>query len=276
MLDVHPPHEAAHTWKDFFIHIATIVIGLLIAIGLEQTVEAIHRHHQVQELRESLKQEREENRKLFIRNVAYSRYNRARLLNDLNVLRYLQQHPGTPEEKLPGTLVWSQYLTSIVDSAYRNAQQNQTLSMLPPKEAEEQARFYAMLTLVEQTGLTESEAGAKAGGYSVTDPDPSHLSPAQLDRTLALLNEALFLNWKLGNWLWHVGADNTDFPGGPPLREVAETAGWIRSPQDMAKLAVAHARTEQALQPTAGPAIAARKAATDENTVKKDSDAKQP
>ena len=25
MLDVHPPHEAAHTWKDFFIHIATIV-----------------------------------------------------------------------------------------------------------------------------------------------------------------------------------------------------------------------------------------------------------
>jgi len=35
MLDVHPPHEAAHTWKDFFIHIATIVVGLLIAIGGE-------------------------------------------------------------------------------------------------------------------------------------------------------------------------------------------------------------------------------------------------
>jgi hypothetical protein len=27
MLDVHPPHEAAHTWKDFLIHIATIVIS---------------------------------------------------------------------------------------------------------------------------------------------------------------------------------------------------------------------------------------------------------
>ena len=32
MLDVHPPHHAANTWRDFFIHIATIVIGLLIAI----------------------------------------------------------------------------------------------------------------------------------------------------------------------------------------------------------------------------------------------------
>ena len=54
MLDVHPPHEAAHTWKDFLIHIATICIGLLIAIGLEQTVETIHHRRQRIELRESL------------------------------------------------------------------------------------------------------------------------------------------------------------------------------------------------------------------------------
>jgi hypothetical protein len=40
MLDVHAPHEPIHTWKNFFIHLATISIGLLIAIGLEQTVEA--------------------------------------------------------------------------------------------------------------------------------------------------------------------------------------------------------------------------------------------
>src|SRR5664279_1235216 len=37
MLDVHPPTAAIHGWKDFFVHIATITIGLLIAIGLEQT-----------------------------------------------------------------------------------------------------------------------------------------------------------------------------------------------------------------------------------------------
>jgi hypothetical protein len=54
MLDVHPPHAPTHTWKDFFIHIATIVIGLIIAVGLEQSVEAIHRHHQRVELNASL------------------------------------------------------------------------------------------------------------------------------------------------------------------------------------------------------------------------------
>jgi hypothetical protein len=61
MLDVHPPHQTAHTWRDFFIHIATIVVGLLIAIGLEQTVEAIHHHHQRRLLLESIRRECEEN-----------------------------------------------------------------------------------------------------------------------------------------------------------------------------------------------------------------------
>ncbi len=54
MLDVHPPHSPTHTWKDFFIHIATIVVGLLIAVGLEQTVEAIHQHRERHELMEQL------------------------------------------------------------------------------------------------------------------------------------------------------------------------------------------------------------------------------
>jgi hypothetical protein len=61
MLDVHPPHEATHTWRDFFIHIATIVVGLLIAVGLEQTVEAIHHRIQRRELIESLLTESENN-----------------------------------------------------------------------------------------------------------------------------------------------------------------------------------------------------------------------
>ena len=54
MLDVHPPHEAAHSWKGFFIHIATIVVGLLIAVGLEQGVEYLHHRHQAEQLRDEL------------------------------------------------------------------------------------------------------------------------------------------------------------------------------------------------------------------------------
>jgi hypothetical protein len=55
MLDVHPPHAPTHTWRDFLLHIATIVIGLLIAIGLEQSVEYLHHRRQLAETREALR-----------------------------------------------------------------------------------------------------------------------------------------------------------------------------------------------------------------------------
>jgi hypothetical protein len=57
MLDVHPPHHSANTWRDFFIHITTIVVGLLIAIGLEQSVEDLHHAHQRRELLLSLQRD---------------------------------------------------------------------------------------------------------------------------------------------------------------------------------------------------------------------------
>ncbi|HZL27479.1 MAG TPA: hypothetical protein VFC39_13220 [Acidobacteriaceae bacterium] len=60
MLDVHPPHHAATSWRDFSIHIATICVGLLIAIALEQSVEAIHRAHQRHILEAALTHESEQ------------------------------------------------------------------------------------------------------------------------------------------------------------------------------------------------------------------------
>ena len=61
MFDVHAPHESIHTWKDFYFHIATIVVGLLIAIGLEQTVEAIHHSNERRELIREMREEAEHN-----------------------------------------------------------------------------------------------------------------------------------------------------------------------------------------------------------------------
>jgi hypothetical protein len=39
MLDVHPPHEKMHGFKDFVLHLLTITVGLLIALSLEGCVE---------------------------------------------------------------------------------------------------------------------------------------------------------------------------------------------------------------------------------------------
>src|SRR6185437_483876 len=54
MIDVHAPHGGLHTWKDFWIHLGTIALGLLIALGLEQGVEYLHHLHQRHQLEASL------------------------------------------------------------------------------------------------------------------------------------------------------------------------------------------------------------------------------
>jgi hypothetical protein len=55
MLDVHASHAAVRSWKDFFIHIATITIGLLIAIGLEQSIEFFHHCHVREQLEDQMR-----------------------------------------------------------------------------------------------------------------------------------------------------------------------------------------------------------------------------
>ncbi len=69
MLEVHAPHKTVHTWKDFFIHIATIVVGLLIAVSLEQTVEFLHHRHQRNQLDEALQRDGKANRAVIIDDI---------------------------------------------------------------------------------------------------------------------------------------------------------------------------------------------------------------
>ena len=73
MLDVHAPHGGVHTWKDFWIHLGTIAAGLLIAISLEQGVEALHHLQQRHQLQEDLQDEAEANRKLILRDLTLAR-----------------------------------------------------------------------------------------------------------------------------------------------------------------------------------------------------------
>ncbi len=59
-MEIHKPH-AAKTWKEFVIELGTIVLGILIALGLEQSVEAIHEGRVAAEARAAVRAEVREN-----------------------------------------------------------------------------------------------------------------------------------------------------------------------------------------------------------------------
>ena len=120
--------------------------------------------------------------------------------------------------------------------------------MLPQKESEALSQFYRELTSANEAALAAAETGLKAGQFNPVDPDPSHLTSTQLDKNIALLTDALFLNLRWGLWLWHIGEDNETFSGALTHAEFDKTAGFIRSPEDQKKLAAAQAQTEEALR----------------------------
>jgi len=123
MLEVHAPHETIHTWKDFFVHMATITIGLLIAISLEQTVEYLHHRHQAREMAEKLRAESRGNRGLVQFDIANCDTAISVLDQDMNALKSMNSFDGHASVSLipiPMTITYypsDSAWTTIKDSA---------------------------------------------------------------------------------------------------------------------------------------------------------------
>ena len=188
MLDVHVPH-ASHTWKDFFIHVGTICVGLLIAISLEQTVEYFHHRHQAHQLAEDLRAETLRN--LVIANRDIDGLN-TRLDNVADQLTELQQaahdhHP--PHHLVPRALGAADRRLTVV---WQMAQQSDTLSLLPRADAMRYQRVYDtagqvsscmtdLLNAVTRTNVTLIPARANPLSLRGNDPPPTDTDLSLLD-----------------------------------------------------------------------------------------------
>lgn len=61
-MEIHPPQQGIHSGREFLLHMTTIVLGILIAIGLEQTVEWVHHRQERKQLQSELREEADHNR----------------------------------------------------------------------------------------------------------------------------------------------------------------------------------------------------------------------
>ena len=219
-MDVHPPHHAITTWRDFFIHIATIVVGLLIAIGLEQTVEWLHHVHQIREIRHNLHDELTANVASFHRNMHFVRHDRAMLENDLRVFQYLQQHPKASPEDLPGVVVWSGAISLTTRSAWDSIQQTEALTLMPEPEVETSRRVYDQLQKFDAIYEELAKTTDKADAYQFLTPDVTKLTPAQIDAEIPLLQECLSLVRNQTIQLSNIARLFPEFAPGPTQDEV--------------------------------------------------------
>jgi hypothetical protein len=175
MLDVHPPHEAAHTWKDFFIHIATIVVGLIIAVGLEQTVEYFHQRHQIHQVRDRIRDESEVNRRILLQDMQGVATIEAHMDRALVETRTLQTKQNVPLEPINTTFD----LQGFYSAAYNNAKNSGTLNLLPYDEAAMYSDNDVATGLSQQAGIDLWKAlnstHSALHGRSLAELDPAEI-----------------------------------------------------------------------------------------------------
>ncbi len=201
MLDVHPPHHAANTWRDFFIHIATISVGLLIAIGLEQTVEAIHHHHQREYLEEQMHEESERNLALIKTELHltaqtldyYDAYQKALTSANTNGAVVTLELPEPHIDNPPGGII-----ISPARATWAVAKASSTVGLLPADTAKVYDRVDVAAEFEQQAeiGLDPRLSRFKSTLLRI------HLSPFQAGRvqmTPAQRDELLFATAELRN-----------------------------------------------------------------------------
>jgi hypothetical protein len=152
-LDTHKPH-AAKRWPEFLIELATIIAGILIALALEQAVEAAHDRRRAAEARENIRAEIAGNLGAI----------QARAATEPCVSRRLDEAQGLIQSSSAGKTdpgpIWIGHplLLAMLDSRYRSASEGGDIKLLPAKEQEQYAAAYSSFRTFADAELREQAA----------------------------------------------------------------------------------------------------------------------
>jgi hypothetical protein len=205
MIDVHAPHGGIHTWRDFWIHLGTIALGLLIAISLEQSAEWLHHLHQRHQLEDALRAEGLRNRDYAAVDIAVNEkviawllelqrgVDGARAGGGKTAFVYPPRADGTPDS--PRYVAYHMILTE----AWTTAQASSLVALLPREQAEIYAHLNFQTQQVAETRERVRLLGEQQGAFETRfshgtyppDIDLAGLTPQQLDEYEAVLASEL-------------------------------------------------------------------------------------
>jgi hypothetical protein len=184
-----------HGWRDFFLYLTTISIGLLIALSLEGIVEWQHHRHLVHDAEASLHAEIKSNANGMTATLATLHKNQDDLKHAADMVKIL-----IAKKKMPnGSFNINYHIVTFDSVSWKTAQSTDALSYMPYDLAREYASIYNT-----QDELADSERQAARDavismGWIINakdgDPDPT---PAQaealLERIEALQGQLLLVD----------------------------------------------------------------------------------
>lgn len=161
-MEIHPIRGPVLTWREFFVHLSIITIGILIALSLEGLVEWMHHRTLVREARENLAIEIAHNKKAI--EVALPRLQKSQqqLTHIIEVMQKLESNPKT---SLSGELGWSLTFDALYSTSWNTANRSGAVAYMSYDEVAKYTDLYdgqaeftrmrdqAIQSLVELGGL---------------------------------------------------------------------------------------------------------------------------
>lgn len=194
MLDVHPPHESIHGWRDFLLHLLTITIGLLIALSLEGCVEWRHHRHLVHEAESSLYEEIKSNADDLKETAADIHKQQAVLKQDGIVLRQIIRDGKPPKNS---SMEVNFHIHTFADVSWKTAQSTGALGYMSYPDAQKYSDIY---TTQQELNIAENQAArdailSLAPFMDATDADqgPNRVEAATIKDRIDVLQGQLLL-----------------------------------------------------------------------------------
>jgi hypothetical protein len=197
-MEVHPPHHPLHSWKDFWIHLGTITAGLLIALGMEQGVEALHRVHQRHELERDLHTEAVRNEQILGNDIRVLQADSTYLLGErrnVDALRHGVSPASLPQLAKPNDE--DPFLPSA--GAWSSARDSGQLALLPREQTSVFEELYAQREFLQQAVLEWFKVSDELRTFTLKaqenisgeNTDIAKLTPAQRDEFSDLLSKLI-------------------------------------------------------------------------------------
>lgn len=185
-MDVHPPHGGIHGWRDFFIHLVVITLGLLIALGLEGIVEWRHNRHLLHTAEANLRAELQENQNTLAGDMRFLDAAQKQTQSDLSIL---QAFRGT--NQVSGELKFNWTWRGLTSAAWDTARNTGAVALMNYDSAERYSDIFSQQAVVgsqSQAFVRDiyRTAAPLEGGRGLKE-----LKPAELDSMIANAQQTL-------------------------------------------------------------------------------------
>jgi hypothetical protein len=187
MLDVHPPHEKIHGFRDFLLHLFTITVGLLIALALEGCAERWHHRELRNEADANLRQEIQDNEQILAttRNAVIDEKR-----NLISVVKFLQSRSQDKPFDIQGLNLGFTNST-LSDASWRTATGTGALSFMEYGRVQQFASVHQEQELFSRLELETLDRYLQLNSYALFAFDPKAISPEDAKAALPDVSRTL-------------------------------------------------------------------------------------